>query len=76
MAVEYSLDQRLRNLKLNRKDIYEQCKSKGIKISYQKVCEVINCPNEVDYKYKEIVRKVISDLEFIRGITDIYFDKR
>lgn len=36
MAVEYSLDQRLRNLKLNRKDIYEQCKSKGIKISYQK----------------------------------------
>lgn len=76
MATEYSLDQRLYRLGLTKKDIYEQCKARGIKISYQKVQETIEYPNEVDYKYKEKVRKVITELESQKGITDIYFDER
>ena len=34
----YSLDQRLYNLKLNKKDLHEICVNKGLEISYGTVC--------------------------------------
>lgn len=69
----YSLDQRLYNMKLSKKDLYEICVSKGLKISYDMVRRVINEPGEVLYKYEKMVTDVISELEAKRGITDIEF---
>ena len=69
----FSLDQRLYNMKLSKKDLHEICVDKGHKISYSMVCRVLNEPGEVMYKYKRIVIDVISELEAKRGITDIEF---
>lgn len=69
----FSLDQKLYNMKLSRKDLHEICVDKGHKISYNMVCRVLNELGEVMYKYKKIVTDVISELESKRGITDIEF---
>ncbi len=69
----FSLDQRLYNLKLSKKDLHEICVNKGLEISYSTVCRVINYPGEVLYKYEKMVTDVISELEAKRGITDIEF---
>lgn len=69
----YSLDQRLYNMKLSKKNLDEICVSKGLKISYDMVRRVINEPGEVLYKYEKMVTDVISELEAKRGITDIEF---
>lgn len=69
----YSLDQRLYNMKLSKKNLHEICVSKGLKISYDMVRRVINEPGEVLYKYEKMVTDVISELEAKRGITDIEF---
>ena len=69
----FSLDQRLYNLKLNKKDLHEICVNNGLEISYGTVCRVINYPGEVLYKYEKMVTDVISELEAKRGITDIEF---
>jgi hypothetical protein len=69
----FSLDQKLYNMKLSRKDLHEICVDKGYNISYNMVCRVLNEPGEVMYKYKKIVTDVISELESKRGITDIEF---
>lgn len=69
----YSLDQRLYNLKLSKKDLHKIYVDKGFKISYDTVRRVINEPGEVLYKYEKIVTDVISGLEAKREITDIEF---
>lgn len=69
----FSLDQRLYNLKLSKKDLHEICVNKGLEISYGTVCRVINSPGEVLYQYEKMVTDVISELEAKRGITDIKF---
>lgn len=69
----FSLDQKLYNMKLSRKDLHEICVDKGHKISYNMVCRVLNELGEVMYKYKKIITDVISELESKRGITDIEF---
>lgn len=69
----FSLDQRLYNLKLSKKDLHEICVNKGLEISYSTVCRVINYLGEVLYRYEKIVTDVISELEAKRGITDIEF---
>ena len=76
MAMEYTLDQRLYRLNMTKKDLYEQCKIRGEKISYEKVRQSVNYPTEAEPKYTDILRKVISEIETERGITDIYFDTR
>lgn len=76
MAIEYTLDQRLYRLGLSKKDIYEQCKARGKRISYEKICEAVNFPMEADLKYTNIVKTVVSEIEAEREITDIYFDRR
>lgn len=69
----YSLDQRLYNMKLSKKDLHEICVDKGYKISYDMVRRVLSEPGEVMYKYKKIITDVIAELEAKRGITDIEF---
>lgn len=69
----FSLDQRLYNLKLSKKDLHEICASKGLKISYKMICRTLNEPGEVSYKFEKMVADVISELETKRGITDIEF---
>ncbi len=76
MAIEYSLDQRLYRLNMTKKDLHEQCKSRGKRISYEKVCQSVNFPMETDPKYTNLLREVVSGIEMERGITDKYFDTR
>lgn len=76
MAIEYSLDQRLYRLNMTKKDLYEQCKIRGKRISYEKVCQSVNFPMETDPKYTNLLREVVSGIEMERGITDKYFDTR
>lgn len=71
--MKYSLDQRLYNLKLSKKDLHEICTSKGLKISYNTLCRVFSEPGEVQYKYEKMVTDVISELEAKQGITNIEF---
>ena len=59
----YSLDQRLYNMKLSKKDLHEICVDKGYKISYDMVRRVLNELGEVMYKYKKIITDVIAELE-------------
>lgn len=69
----FSLEQRLRNLKLSKKDLHEICVDRGFKISYSTVLRVFSEPEEVLYKYEKIVTDMIVELEAKRGITDIEF---
>lgn len=71
--MQYSLDQRLYNLNMSKKELCEECNCRGRKISYNMVCRVINQPGDAFYKYEKIVSDTISELEAIKGITDIEF---
>lgn len=71
--MQFSLDQRLYNLNMSKKELCEECNYRGRKISYGTVCRVIEHPGEVLYKYEKIVVDTVSELEAIRGITDIEF---
>lgn len=76
MVIEYTLDQRLYRLNMTKKDLYEQCKIRGKRISYGKVCQSVNFPTETEPKYTNLLREIVSEIEKKRGITDIYFDTR
>lgn len=71
--MQFSLDQRLYNLNMSKKELCEECNRRGRRISYGTVCRVIAHPGEVLYKYEKIVVDTISELEALRGITDIDF---
>lgn len=71
--MQFSLDQRLYNLNMSKKELCEECNLRGRKISYGTVCRVIEHPGEVLYKYEKMVVDTVSELEAIRGITDIEF---
>ena len=69
----YSLDQRLYNMRMSKKDLHGLCSDKGLKISYNMLCRVFSDPGEVQYKYEKMITDVISELEEKRGIIDIEF---
>lgn len=51
--MQYSLDQRLYNLNMSKKELCEECNCRGRKISYNMVCRVINQPGDAFYKYEK-----------------------
>lgn len=66
--MQFTLDQRQYRLNITKKQLCDECNSRGRKISYPTVCKVIEEPNEASYKTKEIVSATITEMELERGI--------
>lgn len=66
--MKYSLDQRLYNMNITKKDLQKECVKRGRNISYSSVCKVINEPEEVLYSTEKKVIETVEELEHERGI--------
>ena len=69
----FSLDQRLYNLKISKKDLHEECKNRGRKVSYSTICKAINEPGTVLYSVEKKIVDTIQELEKEKGIVSIEF---
>ena len=73
--MEFSLEQRLFNLRISRKDLERECSSRNRKVSYETVRKVINEPYYMTGReVREKVLETLTELEQERGIKSILFD--
>ena len=72
--MEFSLDQRLYNMRVSKKELFRECKKRGRKVSYDTVRMIINEPDyPVRYELRRKIIQTIEELEKEKGITDIMF---
>lgn len=72
--MEFSLDQRLYNMRISMKELLRECEKRNRKVSYSTVRKVINEPYYVvSYDVRRKVIQTIEELEKEKGITDIMF---
>lgn len=67
--MKQSLDQRLYNLGMNKKDLQRECANRGRKVGYDSICKILSNSNEVLFSTEKKVTDTISELETERGIS-------
>lgn len=67
--MEQSLDQRVYNLKMSKKDLHNECINRGRKVSYSSVCKFLSDPSEVLYATEKKITDTIREIEAERGIS-------
>lgn len=61
--MKQSLDQRRYNLNITRKQIYEECRARNIKISYNSVSDVIANKEGVSFHFIKLIDDLLTCLE-------------
>ncbi len=67
--MKQSLDQRLYNLGMGKKDLQKECASRGRKVGYDSITKVLSHSNEVLYSTEKKITDTIQELEAERGIS-------
>lgn len=73
--MQFSLDQRLYNMKITKRKLCNECANRGRKVSYDSILKVINdSPYSTTYGTRKKVIDTIEELEKEKGIKSIDFD--
>lgn len=67
--MKQSLDQRLYNLGMSKKDLQTECANRGRKVDYDSITKVLSHSNEVLYSTEKKITDTIQELEAERGIS-------
>lgn len=67
--MKQSLDQRLYNLRMSKKDLQKECANRGRKVSYDSISKALSNLNEVLYSTEKKIIDTIQELEAERGIS-------
>lgn len=67
--MKQSLDQRLYNLRMSKKDLQKECANRGRKVGYDSISKVLSNSNEVLYSTEKKITDTIQELEAERGIS-------
>lgn len=67
--MKQSLDQRLYNLGMSKKDLQKECANRGRKVGYDFIMKVLSHSNEVLYSTEKKITDTIQELEAERGIS-------
>lgn len=67
--MKQSLDQRLYNLQMSKKDLQRECANRGRKVGYDSISKVLANSNEVLYSTEKKITDTIRELEAERGIS-------
>lgn len=67
--MKQSLDQRLYNLGMSKKDLQTECANRGRKVGYDSITKVLSHSNEVLYSTEKKITDTIQELEAERGIS-------
>ena len=67
--MKQSWEQRLYNLKMSKKDLQKECVSRGRKVGYDSITNVISHSTDVLYSTQKKITDTIQELEAEKGIS-------